>query len=138
MEAAPAPTPNGAKPAETASKPELPTQEAVSAAPAEEVNATVIRMPKMSDTMTDGTIVAWHKKEGDLVKSGDILAEVETDKATMDLEAYEEGTLLYVGVKEGDSVAVDAVIAVIGEKGANFKVLLDGGSAPAPAAAEAP
>ncbi|MEZ0486875.1 pyruvate dehydrogenase complex dihydrolipoamide acetyltransferase [Fibrella aquatica] len=112
---------------------------AVSAAPAEAVNATVIKMPKMSDTMTEGTIVAWHKKEGDTVKSGDVLAEVETDKATMDLEAYEEGTLLYIGVKEGESVAVDAVIAVVGEKGANFKVLVDGsndgGSAPV---AEAP
>ena len=109
----------------------------LSAAPAEAidatgVSATVIRMPKMSDTMTEGTIIAWHKKEGDAVKSGDVLAEVETDKATMDLEAYEEGTLLYIGVKEGASVAVDAVIAVIGEKGANFKVLVDGsGSAPA-------
>ncbi|WP_288426007.1 pyruvate dehydrogenase complex dihydrolipoamide acetyltransferase [uncultured Spirosoma sp.] len=99
---------------------------AVSAGPAEDVNASVIRMPKMSDTMTEGTIVAWHKKEGDTVKSGDVLAEVETDKATMDLEAYEEGTLLYVGVKEGSSVAVDDIIAVIGEKGANFKVLIDG------------
>ena len=107
---------------------------ALSAAPADAATATVIRMPKMSDTMTEGTIVAWHKKEGDAVKSGDVLAEVETDKATMDLEAYEEGTLLYIGVKEGASVAVDAVIAVIGEKGANFKVLVDGsgsGSAPA-------
>ena len=109
----------------------------LSAAPAEAidatgVSATVIRMPKMSDTMTEGTIIAWHKKEGDAVKSGDVLAEVETDKATMDLEAYEEGTLLYIGVKEGASVAVDAVIAVIGEKGANFKVLIDGSeSAPA-------
>ena len=142
-QATPAPSPNGAASAEKASKTELPTQEAASAAPAENVNgsdqpATVIRMPKMSDTMTEGTIVAWHKKEGDTVKSGDILAEVETDKATMDLEAYEEGTLLYVGVKEGEAVAVDAVIAVIGEKGANFKVLLDGGNAPAPAPAEAP
>ena len=69
-------------------------------------------MPKMSDTMTEGAIVSWQKKEGDTVKSGDVLAEVETDKATMDLEAYEEGTLLYIGVKEGESVAVDAVIAV--------------------------
>ncbi len=108
-----------------------------SAAPANG-NATVIRMPKMSDTMTEGTIVAWHKKEGDAVKAGDVLAEVETDKATMDLEAYEEGTLLYIGVKEGQAVAVDAVIAVIGEKGANFKVLVDGSGSgasaqPAPA-----
>ncbi len=94
----------------------------------------------MSDTMTEGVIVSWQKKEGDTVKSGDVLAEVETDKATMDLEAYEEGTLLYIGVKEGESVAVDAVIAVVGEKGANFKVLLDGGqpaSAPAAAGKEA-
>ncbi|WP_460938919.1 pyruvate dehydrogenase complex dihydrolipoamide acetyltransferase [Spirosoma humi] len=128
----PAPAPAGASSAETTST--LPDAKAVSAAPAENVNASIIRMPKMSDTMTEGTIVAWHKKEGDTVKSGDVLAEVETDKATMDLEAYEEGTLLYIGVKEGASVAVDDIIAVVGEKGANFKVLLDGGAAPAPAA----
>ncbi|AKD54548.1 pyruvate dehydrogenase complex dihydrolipoamide acetyltransferase [Spirosoma radiotolerans] len=128
----PAPAPAGASSAETTST--LPDAKAVSAAPAENVNASIIRMPKMSDTMTEGTIVAWHKKEGDTVKSGDVLAEVETDKATMDLEAYEEGTLLYIGVKEGSSVAVDDIIAVVGEKGANFKVLLDGGATPAPAA----
>ncbi len=114
----------------------MPDANTVSAAPAENVNATVIRMPKMSDTMTEGVIVAWHKKEGDTVKSGDVLAEVETDKATMDLEAYEEGTLLYIGVKEGESVAVDAVIAVVGEKGANFKVLIEGGGTAAPAPAQ--
>lgn len=131
--AEPAPAPSGAPAAESTST--LPDQKAVSAAPAESVNASVIRMPKMSDTMTEGTIVAWHKKEGDTVKSGDILAEVETDKATMDLEAYEEGTLLYIGVKEGASVAVDDIIAVVGEKGANFKVLLEGGAAPAGPAA---
>ncbi|WP_020602307.1 pyruvate dehydrogenase complex dihydrolipoamide acetyltransferase [Spirosoma spitsbergense] len=125
--------PKGADSTETTTK--LPDDKAVSAAPAENVNASVIRMPKMSDTMTEGVIVSWQKKEGDTVKSGDVLAEVETDKATMDLEAYEEGTLLYIGVKEGESVAVDAVIAVVGEKGANFKVLLDGGQpALAPAA----
>ncbi|MFD2933099.1 pyruvate dehydrogenase complex dihydrolipoamide acetyltransferase [Spirosoma flavum] len=124
----PAPAPTNGVSNETATK--LPDPKAVSAAPAENVNASIIRMPKMSDTMTEGTIVAWHKKEGDTVKSGDVLAEVETDKATMDLEAYEEGTLLYIGVKEGASVAVDEIIAVVGEKGANFKVLLDGGTAP--------
>ncbi|QDK81424.1 pyruvate dehydrogenase complex dihydrolipoamide acetyltransferase [Spirosoma sp. KCTC 42546] len=122
----PAPAPAASESTQVATK--LPEPKAVSAAPAEKVNASVIRMPKMSDTMTEGTIVAWHKKEGDTVKSGDVLAEVETDKATMDLEAYEEGTLLYVGVKEGASVAVDDIIAVVGEKGANFKVLLDGGN----------
>ena len=130
----PAPAPANSASGETATT--LPDQKAVSAAPAENVNASVIRMPKMSDTMTEGTIVAWHKKEGDTVKSGDVLAEVETDKATMDLEAYEEGTLLYIGVKEGSSVAVDDIIAVVGEKGTNFKVLLNGGggstAAPAP------
>ena len=96
------------------------------AAPAEVQNipATVITMPKMSDTMTEGTIAAWHKKVGDPVKAGDILAEVETDKATMELEAYDDGTLLYVGVNESESIAVDGVIAVIGEKGADYKTLL--------------
>jgi len=88
------------------------------------IKATVVTMPKMSDTMEEGIIAAWLKKEGDKVKSGDILAEVETDKATMELEAYEDGTLLYVGVKEGQSVAVEGVIAIIGEKGADVETLL--------------
>lgn len=88
------------------------------------INASLITMPKMSDTMSEGTIASWHKKVGDIVKSGDILAEVETDKATMELEAYEDGTLLYIGVKEGDSVEIDGIIAVIGEKGADFKKLI--------------
>jgi pyruvate dehydrogenase E2 component (dihydrolipoamide acetyltransferase) len=75
------------------------------------INASLITMPKMSDTMTDGTIANWLKKVGDEVKAGDILAEVETDKATLELEAYEDGKLLYVGVKAGDSAPVDGVIA---------------------------
>jgi len=88
------------------------------------INATVITMPKMSDTMQEGTISAWLKKVGDVVKSGEIIAEVETDKATMELESYEDGTLLYIGVEAGDSIPVDGVIAVIGEKGADFETLL--------------
>jgi pyruvate dehydrogenase E2 component (dihydrolipoamide acetyltransferase) len=88
------------------------------------INAEVITMPKMSDTMTEGTIVAWHKKEGDTVKSGDLLAEVATDKATMELESYEDGTLLYIGVKEGEAAEVDGIIAIIGEKGVDYKPLL--------------
>lgn len=88
------------------------------------INATVITMPKMSDTMTEGTIASWLKKVGDSVKSGDIIAEVETDKATMELESYEDGTLLYIGVEAGESVPVDGVIAIIGEKGADFQKLL--------------
>ncbi len=87
--------------------------------------AEVIRMPKMSDTMEEGVIASWLKKEGDEVSSGDILAEVETDKATMELESYQDGTLLYIGVKEKESVLVDGIIAVIGEKGEDYKDLLD-------------
>ena len=79
--------------------------------------AEVIRMPKMSDTMEEGVIASWLKKVGDDVSSGDILAEVETDKATMELESYEDGVLLYIGIQEKESVPVDGVIADIGEKG---------------------
>jgi pyruvate dehydrogenase E2 component (dihydrolipoamide acetyltransferase) len=88
------------------------------------INATVITMPKMSDTMTEGTIASWLKKVGDSIKSGDIIAEVETDKATMELESYEDGTLLYIGVEAGDSVEIDGIIAIIGEKGADYETLL--------------
>ncbi|WPP51360.1 pyruvate dehydrogenase complex dihydrolipoamide acetyltransferase [Catalinimonas niigatensis] len=91
---------------------------------ASDVKATVVTMPKMSDTMTEGVIASWLKKVGDKVESGDILAEVETDKATMELESYEDGTLLYVGVEEGGSVEIDGVIAVIGEEGADYEKLL--------------
>ncbi len=123
----------GAKTEEVGSPAAAPTP-----APAEPVgNAVAIKMPKMSDTMTEGTIVAWLKKVGDKVKGGDILAEVETDKATMELENFEDGTLLYIGPKDGDSVAVDDVIAIVGEEGANFQPLLNGG-APAPAASPEP
>lgn len=87
----------------------------------------------MSDTMTEGVMAKWHKKVGDKVKSGDVLAEVETDKATMDLESYWDGTLLYIGVEEGKAVPVDAVIAVIGKEGEDYKAALD-----AEAGSEAP
>jgi pyruvate dehydrogenase E2 component (dihydrolipoamide acetyltransferase) len=107
------------------------------AASTEKINAVVVRMPKMSDTMEEGTLVSWQKKVGDQVKSGDILADVETDKATMELEAYEDGTLLYIGIKDGEAVPVDGIIAVIGEAGANVEALLarENGEA---VAAEAP
>ncbi|HIY77363.1 MAG TPA: 2-oxo acid dehydrogenase subunit E2 [Candidatus Sphingobacterium stercorigallinarum] len=93
--------------------------------------AEVVKMPKMSDTMTEGVIAKWHKKVGDKVSSGDLVAEVETDKATMDFESYQEGTLLYIGPNEGEAVPVDAVIAVLGEEGEDYQALLDGESAPA-------
>ncbi len=106
------------------------TKEAVTEAPPVEVidtsgiKASLITMPKMSDTMTEGTIASWQKKVGDKVSAGDILAEVETDKATMELESYEDGVLLYIGVKEGESVVVDGVLAIVGEKGADFETLM--------------
>lgn len=86
--------------------------------------AEVVRMPKMSDTMTEGVIAKWHKQIGDKVNSGDLVAEIETDKATMDFESYQEGTLLYIGPKEGEAVAIDAVIAILGEPGEDFQALL--------------
>lgn len=98
--------------------------------------AEVIRMPKMSDTMEEGVIAAWNVKVGDKVKSGDILAEVETDKATMDMESYEEGTILYIGVEKGQAVPIDAIIAVIGKDGEDFAHLLNG-TAAAPVATPA-
>src|ERR1700744_431614 len=100
--------------------------------------AEVVKMPKMSDTMTEGVLAKWHKKVGDKVKPGDILAEVETDKATMDFESYQDGTLLYIGVEEGKAVPVDAPIAVIGKEGEDYKALLEGATAAAPEKAAEP
>ena len=85
--------------------------------------AEVIRMPRMSDTMEEGVIVGWQKKVGDHVEPGDILAEVETDKATMELESFHEGVLLHIGIEEGP-VPVNGVLAVIGEEGEDFKAAL--------------
>ncbi|MCW3092843.1 MAG: pyruvate dehydrogenase complex dihydrolipoamide acetyltransferase [Ferruginibacter sp.] len=102
--------------------------------------AEVIRMPRMSDTMTEGVIVEWHKKVGDQVKSGDLLAEVETDKATMELESYNDGTLLYIGVEKGKPAQVDGVLAVIGKAGEDYKPALDAavGGAAQPAVPASP
>lgn len=86
--------------------------------------AEVIRMPRMSDTMTEGVIVDWHKKVGDKIKPGDLLADVETDKATMELESYNEGTLLYIGVEKGKSVPVNGILAIVGKPGEDYKPLL--------------
>jgi len=98
--------------------------------------AEVVKMPKMSDTMTEGVLAKWHKKVGDKIKSGDLLAEIETDKATMDFESFQDGTILYLGVEEGKAVPVDTVIAVLGKEGEDYKAALDG--AGAPPTAEAP
>jgi pyruvate dehydrogenase E2 component (dihydrolipoamide acetyltransferase) len=88
--------------------------------------AEAIRMPRMSDTMTEGVIVEWHKKVGDKIKPGDLLAEVETDKATMELESYNEGTLLYIGVEKGKSVPVEGILAIVGKDGEDYKSVLEG------------
>jgi len=86
--------------------------------------AEVIRMPRLSDTMTEGKIIAWNKKVGDKIKPGDVLADVETDKATMELESYNEGVLLHIGVDAGNAVVVDGILAVVGKEGEEFKSLL--------------
>ena len=78
--------------------------------------AEIITMPKLSDTMTEGVVASWLKKIGDTIVEGDILAEIETDKATMEFESFHEGTLLYIGVKEGETAKVDTLLAIIGEK----------------------
>ena len=92
--------------------------------------AEVVKMPKMSDTMTEGVIAKWHKKVGDKISSGDLVAEIETDKATMDFESFQEGTLLYIGAQEGEAAPVDSVIAILGQTGEDFQALLSGASTP--------
>src|SRR5581483_10896673 len=100
--------------------------------------AEVILMPRLSDTMTEGVIAAWHKKVGDTVKKGELLAEVETDKATMDLESYKDGTLLYTGTDKGGKIQVNDLLAIIGAPGEDISSLVKGGgkaaATPAPAA----
>ncbi len=88
--------------------------------------AEIVTMPKMSDTMTEGVIAAWHKKVGDSVESGELMAEIETDKATMEYESFNDGVVLYLGAKEGEAVAVDGLLAIVGEKGEDYKSLLEG------------
>ena len=89
--------------------------------------AEIITMPRLSDTMTEGVVSKWLKKVGDKVEEGDILAEIETDKATMEFESFHEGTLLYIGLEEGQTAKVDSVIAIIGEEGEDFSALLKKG-----------
>ena len=118
--------------------------------------AEIITMPRLSDTMTEGVVAQWLKKVGDKVEEGDILAEIETDKATMEFESFSEGTLLYVGLKDGESAPIDSLLAIIGEEGENIDDIvknfkIEGGAseeetapakeepvAPAPAAPAAP
>src|ERR1700742_5211009 len=100
--------------------------------------AEVILMPRLSDTMTEGVIAAWHKKVGDSVKKGELLAEVETDKATMDLESYKDGTLLDTGTDKGGKIQVNDLLAIIGAPGEDISSLVKGGGAAAPAGSNTP
>ncbi len=99
--------------------------------------AEIITMPRLSDTMEEGTVAKWLKKVGDKVEEGDILAEIETDKATMEFESFHEGTLLHIGIQEGDGAPVDALLAIVGEEGEDISALLNGGS-DTPAVRETP
>lgn len=87
--------------------------------------AEVIRMPLLSDTMTEGKIVTWNKKVGDKVKADDVLADVETDKATMEVNGYVDGTLLYIGVPAGQAAKINQIIAIVGKEGEDYKALLE-------------
>lgn len=107
-----------------ASAPEAIAPVASAPAPIDLKDATVIRMPLLSDTMKEGKIVAWHKKVGDTIKSDDILADVETDKATMEVMPYVDGTLLYVGVKEGEAAKINEIIAIVGKAGTDVAAYL--------------
>jgi pyruvate dehydrogenase E2 component (dihydrolipoamide acetyltransferase) len=97
--------------------------------------AIKVTMPRLSDTMTEGTVATWLKKVGDKISEGDILAEIETDKATMEFESFNEGTLLHIGIQAGETAPVDSLLAIIGNEGEDISALLSGGDAPA---AEAP
>ena len=89
--------------------------------------AEIINMPRLSDTMEEGTVATWLKKVGDKISEGDILAEIETDKATMEFESFYEGTLLYIGIKEGETTKVDELLAIIGEEGEDISAIINGG-----------
>ena len=92
--------------------------------------ATIITMPRLSDTMTEGTVASWLKKVGDKISEGDMLAEIETDKATMEFESFNEGTLLYIGIQEGETAPIDSLLAIIGNEGEDISALISGDAAP--------
>jgi len=108
--AAPAPAPQASAPAPATAAPKAAASMDLTTIP------EVILMPRLSDTMTEGVIAAWHKNIGDSVKKGDLLADVETDKATMELESYKDGKLLYIGAQKGDKIAVNSLLCIIGEE----------------------
>ncbi len=132
-------TENKSEESKTAPKPSEAQTATATAIDTSGIKAEIVLMPKMSDTMTEGVVAAWHKKVGDTVKANELLAEIETDKATMEYESYNAGTLLYVGVEAGKAIPVNGVLAIIGEKDADWKTLLKaheakGSGEPAPPA----
>jgi len=92
--------------------------------------AEIVRMPRLSDTMTEGTVAKWHKKVGDAISEGDLLAEIETDKATMEFESFQEGVLLHIGVGESETAAVDCILAILGEAGEDVTALVEADTSP--------
>lgn len=92
--------------------------------------AEIIRMPKLSDTMTEGVVAEWHKNVGDTVESGELIADIETDKATMEFESFQDGVLLYIGIEKGQTAPVDSILAILGDKGEDFQSLIDNDFAP--------
>ena len=94
--------------------------------------AEIVRMPKLSDTMKEGVVAEWHKKVGDSVESGELLAEIETDKATMEFESFQEGVLLHIGVEKGKTAPVDGILAILGEKGEDISKILEEENSAAP------
>jgi len=139
---APAPAAAEQKPAEQkpAEQPAPAAQPAAQAAPAVDVSKMeeVVLMPRLSDTMTEGVIAAWHKNIGDDVKKGEVLAEIETDKATMELESYKDGKLLYQGAKPGEKIQVNDLLCIIGKEGFDVNAVINALKGGAPAAAPAP
>jgi pyruvate dehydrogenase E2 component (dihydrolipoamide acetyltransferase) len=119
-----------AKPTETASAPTPAANTASASAPAKlPAGVEIVRMPKLSDTMTDGVLAKWHKKVGDKVKSGELLADIETDKATMEFESFQDGVLIYQGIEEGKGTPVDSIIAILGKGGEDVQAILATASA---------
>ena len=92
--------------------------------------AEIVRMPRLSDTMTEGTVAKWHKKVGDAISEGDLLAEIETDKATMEFESFQEGVLLHIGVEEASTAPVDCILAILGDKGEDVSAVIEADAAP--------
>ena len=92
--------------------------------------AEIVRMPRLSDTMTEGTVAKWHKKVGDPISEGDLLAEIETDKATMEFESFQEGVLLHIGVQEASTAPVDCILAILGEEGEDVSAVIEADAAP--------